>query len=377
MWKLVPIYIVTLLLAFFSQRNSTYRLDVWGEKEYAYREKLIFFIMSFMLAIFVGLRTMGNDTYTYRMMFENGIKGGMEGFTSINWLNISGAPGLQFVEVLLKTIGATTQDYFMVCALFTVITYLWFIHKYTSDIWLSIYYFLTMGVYTFTMAAIKQTMAVAILLIATDRAIQKKNVQFVIGVLIAELFHPYAFIYLIVPFLFFVPWTRKSHLLICGTVIISLGLSRFMSGILLMTESLGYSYDVNEFTGEGVNVFRVFVVWVPVLISFLGRKQLQNNSDRINNLFINLSMVNALIMFIGLFGTANYFARLANYFLIFQTLSLPWSIRLFTKESKKLVIIASIFCYALYNYYGTVIANGAFDQQYDFITLKEFLVQLF
>ena len=40
-------------------------------------------------------------------------------------------------------------------------------------------------------------------------------------------------------------------------------------------------------------------------------------------------------MFIALFGTANYFARLANYFLIFQTLALPWMLSYFDYKSKK------------------------------------------
>lgn len=155
-----------------------------------------------------------------------------------------------------------------------------------------------------------------------------------------------------------------------------MGLSRFMSGILAMTDALGGNYSSTEFLGEGVNIFRVLVVWVPVGLSFLARKYIRVNSDRISNYIINLTMVNAMIMFVGLFGTANYFARLANYFLIYQTLSLPLIFNYFTKQSKRLLIIVSVLCYFVFFYYENTIANGRFDEIYQFLSVYEYLGQL-
>ena len=87
-----------------------------------------------------------------------------------------------------------------------------------------------------------------------------------------------------------------------------------------MTDAMGYDYDVNEFAGEGVNIFRVIVVWVPLVLSNICKEQLRCSENREQNMIVNLSMMNSVIMFIGLFGTANYFARLANYFLISSAL---------------------------------------------------------
>jgi len=333
--------------------------------------------MAISLAVFVGLRTRGNDTVTYRYIYENQIGVGFQKIASIDWFNVSEAPGLQFVQICLKTIGASTQDFFMIFALFTVLTYLWFIRKYTNNIFLSVFLFLTIGGYTFSMAAIKQTTAVALLLIATDRAIHKKYVSFLLFILLAELFHPYSFIYLVVPFLFFSPWTKRTWWLFIGTFVCAIFLESFMSSILSVTENLGYSYGTNSFTGEGVNIFRVLVVFVPVFISFLGRKSLKHSNNRANNLIINLTMMNALIMFIGLFGTANYFARLANYFIIFQVLSIPWLLKFFEYRSKKIVILTSIICYSLFFFYGAVLSQAPFDSQYGFITIFEYIKQLF
>lgn len=375
MSKLVPIYCLAMILAALSESNSSYGRDALGEKKYIRKDALFYTIMTIAMAVFVGLRRRGNDTFVYRQQYEAMVSG-LHNIRNIKWTSLSEAPGLQAVCIILKTLGASSQDYLMVMALFTVSVYLWFIRKYTNQIWFSIYLFLTMGVYTFTMAAIKQTAAVAFLLIAVDRMIRRKNGAFVFWVAVAELFHPYAFIYMVAPFLTFNPWTNKTWLLLAGTAVVSFGLSRFMSSVMDLTEMLGYSYDADAFTGAGVNIFRVLVAWMPVVISFLGREKLCNNNDRISNIFINLSMMCALIMFMGLFGTANYFARLANYFLIFQVISLPWLMRVFNRSDRKLVKFIAVVCFALYGYYGTAIANGGFDIAFDFMGIGEYLSQL-
>lgn len=363
-------------MTYWSDKSSTYKLDGYGAKEYIHKDRIIFFLMALGMAIFVGLRTWGNDTGTYRQIYE-GLGNSLSGIAEIDWTNVSVAPGLTFCSILLKSIGASFQDYLMVFAVFTVLAYLWFIRRYTSDLWLSVYFFLTMGVYTFTMAAIKQTTAVAFLVIATDRAINKKWWKFILWVAIAELFHPYAFVYLVIPLLFFRPWSKRTYFLLIGTILVAFSLSNLMSGILAMTDSLGYNYDTDAFIGDGVNIFRVMVVWAPIMLSFLARNSLSKNADRVAQVTINASMINAMIMFIGLFGTANYFARLANYFLIFQTLALPYLFRYFTFESKKLLKTVCIIAYGGYFYYASAIAQGGFDKGYAFMSFLDFIKQLF
>lgn len=375
MSKLLPIITFALLMAVFSECVSKYRLDSLGEKVYVKKDAWFYYAMALGMAIFVGLRTAGNDTYTYRQIYEN-INLKKSVLSNVQWRSLSTAPGHSLLSSVLKHLGASTQDYIMICALFTVIVYLWFIRKYTNNIWLSIFYFITMGVYTFSMAAIKQTLSVAILLIATDKAIEKKWIQFFFFVCLAELFHPFAFIYMIVPFLFFVPWGKRTYLLFIGTIGIAASLSSLIGNIMMVTDALGANYSDTEFIGEGVNIFRVLVVWIPVILSFFGREYIRKSDDRALNLIINASTVNALIMFVGLFGTANYFARLANYFLIFQTLSLPWVLRIFEKKSRQFVFGASVVCYLSYFYYQCVLANGAFDTVYKFMSLGKYLTEL-
>lgn len=372
MQKLLPIVLCSLFLAFLSDNQSRSTLDDYGGKVYLKKDRLYFVLMAILLAAFVGLRTRGNDTFVYRQGYENTVAE-LSAIFQIDWRNISGAPGLELVKILCKSIGFTTQDYFMITGSFVTCVYLWFIRKYTSNILLSVYYFITMGCYTFSMAAIKQTMAVAFLMISTDNAIEGRWGKYVFWLLVAELFHPYSFIYLVVPFLFFSPWSQKSYYLLAGTIVVALSMSTLLGAIDTVTDSLGYNYSADSFSGEGVNIFRVLVVWVPVALSFLARTELRCSTDRAMNLIVNLATINAVIMFIGLFGTANYFARLANYFLIFQTIALPWLFRFYKRSNQQILRSVSLICFAIYFYYEMNVAYGAFDQRFAFMSVSDYL----
>lgn len=370
MSKLLPIFIFGIILAYVSDRRAIVEFDSYGDRVYRKKDKLIFFIIAAVLAIFVGLRISYNDTYTYMNMYE-ALSPGISNLLTID-LNIGSNPGFWVVNTIIKTIGFSTQSFLMVYAIATVGIYLWFIRKYSDNIWLSVFLFFTMGCYTFTMAAIKQCVAVAFCLVATDRYLQNKKLSFVLWVLIASTFHPYSLMYLIIPFLNFEPWSGKTYLFLIIFLVIGLSLQPLLGTVVDITTMLGEEYDATTFTGEGINIFRLAVVWVPVVISFFTRRYLRANNSKADNIILNLTILNAEIMFIGLFGTANYFARLANYFLIFQALCLPHLFKAFNETSRKLITSACIIGFLLYFYYANVI-NQNFDSMFNYVPFINYI----
>ena len=152
-------------------------------------------------------------------------------------------------------------------------------------------------------------------------------------------------------------------------------LQPLMGTIINITTMLGEGYSVEEFSGEGVNPFRLLVVAVPVVLSFMTRKVIAQKNDRVMNAMVNLVTVNAAIMFVALFGTANYFARLANYFLIFQCITIPWLFSNFDRATRRWLIPAAVVCYMAYFYYANGI-NQPFDYYYSGISLREWLSSL-
>ena len=65
---------------------------------------------------------------------------------------------------------------------------------------------------------------------------------------------------------------------------------------------------------------------------------------------MNLSFLNGEIMFVALFGTANYFARLANYFCIFPVIALPRLFNMVPPKWRVLLKMVAIVCYFLFFY---------------------------
>lgn len=341
MWKLLGIFAVAMLLAAAAEAHSSCKVSTIGYREYQRKDKLFIFIMAACMAIFVGLRLSYNDTPTYRQVYESiDITKGI--FSDIDW-SIGENPGFNVLNHILKYMGFSTQSFLMVYAILTNGIYIWFIRKYTNSIWLSFFYFFTMGCYTFTMAAIKQCVAVAFCLLGVDRMLEKKWYSFIFWILVASTFHPYAIMYIIIPLLRFKPWTSNTWKMLGIFGLAGILLESMLGTILSITTMLGEEYSISSFTGAGVNPFRLAVVWAPTLLSILAYKQLRQNTDENANLIINLSMLNAEIMFVALFGTANYFARLANYFLIFQTIALPYLFRYFNTNSKKNIMYRDNF----------------------------------
>lgn len=82
-------------------------------------------------------------------------------------------------------------------------------------------------------------------------------------------------------------------------------------------------------------------------------------------------------MFIGMFGTANYFARLANYFVAAQAITLPWLIDKLNAKNRRFLKITMVLCYLGYYYYSTNIVYGLYSNRFERITIMEYLQQLF
>ena len=370
MRELVILMLITVALAWFADHVTVRPLN--GQK--MHRQLLPSIVIFILLAGFAGLRKWYNDTETYRHSYEliaafpdyfkNGIK-----------LELGNNFGFGLINASLKTLGLISQDFLMFWAVIVIGLHLFFLHKHSEKYSLSIFLLFATGAYSFMCAAIKQTAAVAICLLAVHFFLKRKYVLYVLCVLLASTIHPYALMFLSVPIFTYKPWTKRTYLFIALFVAAGLALQPLMGTIINITTMIGEEYTVEEFSGAGVNIFRVLVCNVPLILSFLYRKSLFADSSREQNLFVNLSMLNGAIMFVGLFGTANYFGRLANYFLVFQVLSLPWMIDRIPGRDRAFIKSAMITCYIAYFYYAHAI-NLPFDENFRRYTIGEYLTML-
>lgn len=340
-----------------------------------HREHLVTWIFIVVYGFFCGLRLWGNDTSTYLEIYEL-LTPVLSDITPANKPEFSSGIGFFYLSSLLKTLGFSSQDYLMFYAFATAIPYVLFVRRYSKSMVFGVFLMFTTGFYTFPMAAIKQCMATGICLMAVNCALDRKWLRYLLLVGLAILFHPYAIVYLLVPFLMFKPWTSWTFVYVVVFMAAGFYLESLLGTVLDITDMMGAKYDEETFTGEGVNIFRVAVSFVPLILAALYGKKLFRNSTRTENLMFNMAMVNALIMFVGIFGTANYFARLANYFLPAQVIVLPWILQKAHPRDKAWLIPCCVAGYLGYFVYEHAIIRP-FDSGYAHMSVWDYIVTLF
>lgn len=337
----------------------------------------------FMIAVIVWmtcfsfLRTSYNDTAAYIRAFINS-ETLAEGFEKGIFTDWTGNPLSELFESLMRVITDNYHVYFMVPALLSSFAVIRLFKRYSVSPALSLLIFFSIGTYIMYVAALKQCFAMFFLLLAVPYAEERKYVRFYLLVFIAVLFHTHAFMFAILPFLFGKPWGKVTWIGLGAALFAMATYDATLGAFMRYAQSIGALVDESElFDGHQINVLRVFVYWVPSLLALIFRKRLFRESTRYENLFVNMTVVSAIILLIGTVQAANLFARMAAYFEIAAALSLPWMIRkLFTRDSARLVTWIAAALYFGYFLYEFGVSKG-FDAQYRSITLWQFFGELF
>ncbi len=365
---------VFMLFGYFSQKHSE-KLAVaqgkaWGPDEHGVYARLeVWSVALILIVVFVcGLRTKYNDTDTYIAGFvASPTLGEMFG----REMTLGDCPGFLYLQAAVRSVTDNAHLFIMLCAAINVAPVLIFLKKYSSNFFFSMFLYVAAGQFLFSLAAVKQAIAIAIAIWAIPLYQKKKYLAALLLILLAALFHPYVLLYLALPLLTSKPWginTLFIALIITGVAIFFQPSMQMMLGF---AESLGDDFTDESFAGAGVNVFRVLVYAVTPILSLVFLDRVRQDENKYQHTFINVAILCFGIMFLALFGTANLIGRVALYLSFSLALSLPYIIgRLEKKSAMALSGIAMILYFAYYLY-----ANRNID--YAQIPLGEFIESIF
>lgn len=359
----------TLLLAWLSEHAC---IGDFNSKASQRTRRWLLILIVVVLACFIGLRTHYNDTDAYRKMYESlqEFPGFWDKFDSTLGAN----PGFEICNAAMKTVGISWHGMFLIYAFITVSSSVWLIRRYSSDIVTSLFLFFATNAYTLSAAALKQCVAIGIGVLAIPFAEKKRWIPFCLIILFASTFHPYVLMYLIIPLLTFRPWSKWTYVLIAAALLSGYLFDSMVDVIIDLTALVGDDYTEDKIVGEGINILRVLVSMAPIVLTFLYRRQIFAHGSIETNIFVNLSTVNAAIMFVGLFGSSIAFSRLAGYFTLMQCISLPWIISRLTNRDKPLWKTMMIAGYCGFFLYANVLASS-FEIGFSRITLWEYLTE--
>lgn len=324
----------------------------------------------------LGLRTSYNDTAAYIDGFQAAPKLS-EFFADSENLDLLGNPLFDLYTSAIRTLTDNYHIYFMFAAVFVVVLMVIFLYRVSEpdDYTLVIFTYLTLGTYFFALAAMKQTIAMAVLCHSILALRDKKYLRFSILVLVAGLLHTYAWCFLILLLLTGKPWRLRTFAVVAVTAFILLTFNDSISALLEYADEIGKgASEEMVFSGEGMNLFRVAVYGIVPVISLVFRRILEPQMERKHYIMLHMSIISFMFMLLASVNGANMFGRMARYFEIGTVYMFPWMIRhLFDKKSQSIIVpvyVGAFGMFAAYQYTG-------FESNYHGITFVDFLLSLF
>ncbi len=312
--------------------------------------QVIYCILILILVFFSGMRTVMNDTATYLSTFNN-VPSKLSAIAEIKW-NLGANPGFEIYRIILKSVGITNGSLFLlITSLFVTTSYVVFLRKYSVDFPITIYLLIASTTYGFTLAAIKQTIAIGIAVWAISALLDGKRRKFVLLTLLASTFHPYILIFLVAPLFIKEVWSKRTVAVLVAVLLAGSVFGPFVEGLLNVTEAIGDEYETEFLLGAGVNIFRLLVYMVVPVLSFIFKAQLKSKNSPAINLIVNFSVISMCFMILASFGGANMFGRMANYFDLFNCLALPVVLAYgMSDKNAKVIKYVAIACYAVFYY---------------------------
>ena len=371
MKELLIILVIVVGLAYLSQKESMKITNGDGRKHW---DIYLIFLLIFLI-LFAGLRTGYNDTQNYIVGFKNSV-GFQEFLANPENINLLNNPLFYGFQSLIRSFTDNVNVFFIICAIIVNVLNVRFIKRYTDidNFAFSMFLYVTLGTLMLSIAAQKQTLAMSVLTLAISSLISHKYFIYFFIVFIAGCIHSYAWLFLFFPLLGKKVWSFRTFLLLLFTVGIMSTFQSTIETFMSVADQAGKNIPLEEvFDGNRMNFFRVAVYSLVPIITLLFRKRLQNQIDRKNIIFIQMSIVCMVFMLLGTMNGANMFGRSANYFELGIICSMPFIIKsLFTINSARIVFIFSIICFCIFYVYD----NQSFNTEYQHITIIEFISSL-
>ena len=190
-------------------------------------------------------------------------------------------------HTLIKGLTLLTDNFqwlFVATSVIILVCIAIFFQKNSSDKQLALFFYFTLGIFAFTMAGLRQAVAMAICLFAYEEIKKKRFFRFMLVISIAFLFHQSAVFFIPAYFIGRMKWNIITSFMFVTFYMLSI--FSIESIINLVNFNLGYGYEV-EYSETGIIYF--FILLGITLLSLLCRKQIIHANIN-NQIFINLQI---------------------------------------------------------------------------------------
>ena len=283
-----------------------------------HNKRYIIWACLLMFAVY-GLRdaySVGNDSASSYLHFFQSLE-------ERSWEDLSAGADLNdnlgwrlFAKLGYIVVNGDYQLFIIIISSFVVFVFGRFIYRYSASPVQSIVYYWGLLFYTFNFSALKQSIAMSLLLLAFDAVVDRKLFRFLIIMAIAMQFHFPSLIFL--PAFFLVKLNPKRGFLL---VIAAAFVAVFFWRDQIMNFMLQFYYEEQNFYGQDRFLTgKVTVMLALVLIAYFLRMPTKDNPAYSASLqFVAIATV------IQLFSVYNnVFERLADYYFQFSVIFVPF-----------------------------------------------------
>ena len=370
MSKILPFLVAALFFAWMTESSTRGKYGVHRQSAANY---IPYILLILTLTMPVAMRRTFNDTSTYIRNFYAAKP--LSVLLNSGTLHILRNPLFQIYQALIRSFTSNESLFFTISALFVQYSYVRIIRRHSPSLLMGIGLYLFLGTYVFSLAAMKQTIAMAVLLYAVEALMERRNRRFYLLVFVAMLFHTYSLMFVILPLFTVKPWSARTFLLLAGILFIMANFNTVLEGFIELANESGKNVSSEEIIGAtAINPIRVAVYAVPSVFALVFRRYIfVGEGDREHNILVNMAFLTVAIMSVGLVNAANMFARMGQYFEFGIICSLPWMIsKPFEKSSERLISMIAIVCFAGFFCYANLV-QIYFDDHYGRYTLMQFL----
>lgn len=309
------------------------------------------FLVASAIFVIIAFRdySVGVDTLTYKELFYSSEQYVKHYKTNIP--NITSECLFFLTANMVRLMRLGDRIYFIIISLFMVLSITIFIKRYSKSQFLSYWLYITLGLLALSMSALRQMIALSVILFSFNYLIEEKKVKYVVTVFIASLFHFSAIIMLPIYFLRKIKLTPNKRLLLLFSTVIGTYLAKKIVLWIVFSIDIFAKYLPYNMGAESVRTNPLVILValaIPLICSIIyknNREDTHNSSRELNlfNIFYLMSCINLGIMIVS--TDISIVSRVSYYFLVCNIILIPNAIM--SMRNQQFKVMALLSCLAL------------------------------
>lgn len=349
----ISMIILTTFFGWLSQRQTSYSHElsndsVFGKESYPIPTTGSIIAIFIVFVFVTGLQSGFGDTTSYKSQFIN-----LEYIfpSSITEVWDAKAPLFQIFMSIIKRFTSDPQWLLFIVAIITNLFVCLMLKKSCYSVSIACYFYICMGLSLWSMNGIRQYIVATLLFLCHKLIIEGKPIKWFLLLFVCFFFHTSVVFLIPVYFLYrSKPWSKRMITFVIVILIIGVFYTRFSDTFFDIAHGTvfeEYEHQVDEVAST--KIIRVLFMMIPAVLSFIYKKQIEEEESPLLNLAANATVLSAGIYILAGIGAGNLIGRIAVYSDLFvYVVFIPFLLKRYFEKS---IIIPSVYMIAAGGFY--------------------------